>query len=413
MNFLVQLMFAMFFAVASCNPLATSANNDTSALNKFLAGKIGDSRIGSTLVGNAFRNLAEKNNMHEDVFTDHVSGGNILVGRNGEVGLDVTITSHGGTTVQAIVTNTGKSSVHLYPFDNLFDKRLVRQINANWTDSSTSIEFTGWTPHFNGNYVDSSWQFLEAGGVLAVNVDLNDIYDLKAGGNITLRASGWVRINAADLSLSYYYRSNELLMEIKYDNVHPPPAGIDIQSGDTGIAIMENCNDEQKRKLTSAIGYCHQMAMAAADAVLEEPNPRQQDAYIDYMRDKYLAIADECVAGEWALGRITCADNVFDCGFDTLATTNCVDGRVVICDWGWGLPIYRARCHEEDLATTILHEVSHIFGVHDDETRDWDEGVLGFLYPGCKQLPGYLAKRNAETIAMYAQSVFLDCPAPY
>lgn len=107
-----------------------------------------------------------------------------------------------------------------------------------------------------------------------MNVDLNDIYDLKAGGNITLRASGWVRINAADLSLSYYYRSNELLMEIKYDDVHPPPAGIDIQSGDTGIAIMENCNDEQKRKLTSAVGYCHQMAMAAADAVLEEPNPR-------------------------------------------------------------------------------------------------------------------------------------------
>lgn len=130
---------------------------------------------------------------------------------------------------------------------------------------------------------------------------------------------------------------------------------------------------------------------------------RQQDAYIDYMRDKYLAIADERVAGEWTLGRITCADNVFDCGFDTLATTNCVDGRVVICDWGWELPTYRARCHEEDLATTILHEVSHIFGVHDDETRDWDEGVLGFLYPGCKQLPGYLAKRNAETIAMYAQ----------
>lgn len=107
MKFLVQLMFAMLFAVASCNPLATSATNDTSALNKLLAGKIGDSRIGSTLVGNAVRNLAEKNNMHEDVFTDHVSNGNILVGRNGEVGLDVTITSHGGTTVQAVVTNTG------------------------------------------------------------------------------------------------------------------------------------------------------------------------------------------------------------------------------------------------------------------------------------------------------------------
>ncbi|EKG16975.1 Peptidase M35 deuterolysin [Macrophomina phaseolina MS6] len=153
--------------------------------------------------------------------------------------------------------------------------------------------------------------------------------------------------------------------------------------------------------LENAILGCQTLAEGAAAAAANEPN-RDPDQYVNYTRDKFNAVADECVPRAWTQGRITCIDNVFECEWDSLATTQPYTGRILICPSGFILPVFTQHCHVQDMATTVLHEVTHLYGVH-HPTLDFSYSIGADVWPGCKSLPDYLAKYSAETYASYAQ----------
>lgn len=109
MNFLLPLVLAFLLALAICHPVLDDVKDGMAINDALLSGKTVDATINSTYAGRIARLLDERNNTSfaaekgPPVNVDKHQ----LRKESNDVSLDVTICSHGGTTVQAVITNTG------------------------------------------------------------------------------------------------------------------------------------------------------------------------------------------------------------------------------------------------------------------------------------------------------------------
>jgi deuterolysin len=99
---------------------------------------------------------------------------------------------------------------------------------------------------------------------------------------------------------------------------------------------------------------------------------------------------------------ISCTDTYGDCSDGSaLLYTVPSDNTIVPCpnNGYWGFPVYASTCADDDydMAGSILHEMTHLYG-----TGDYAYGP-----DAAKKLPAAQAIENADTYEMYAGSVRL------
>ncbi|KAL0262566.1 hypothetical protein SLS55_001534 [Diplodia seriata] len=324
--------------------------------------------------------------------------------------VDVKITSAGNTAIRASITNTGEYDLSIKKLNSLFDSRNVRKIDVNATADGTPLVFEGSSVVPSHRTDAGSWLQIAKGDVFVTEFDVADLYDLSPGGNYTVKAEGTAFIEppTAYTDLQLNYSSNTLYIQVDGAEAAKRKAAGLSATGRlvTRAEIGADCSDEQKGKIRQALHYCRLMAWSGARGA-EDADERFfyyfhtfERVVRDHVRCKFLAVAEECQerpGKSW----FTCLDSQLQCQYNTLAVTNPRTGLITLCDFAWQLRlVYTNVCHDDDLATTLIHEMTHVNGLHGSAT---DDIYRHDKWPKCKDLDWFRSVNNAETYASFAQ----------
>ncbi|KAG9877499.1 hypothetical protein KCU94_g22045, partial [Aureobasidium melanogenum] len=93
------------------------------------------------------------------------------------------------------------------------------------------------------------------------------------------------------------------------------------------------------------------------------------------------------------------------CSSGVLAYTLPSNNYIAYCPLFFSdLPGLTGRCHDQDQATTVLHEETHAPGVYSPGTED-----NGYGYSAATSLSSYDAVLNADSYALYANAIYAGC----
>ncbi|OJD36888.1 neutral protease 2 [Diplodia corticola] len=336
--------------------------------------------------------------------------------------VDVKLTNTGNTLIEAAITNTGEYDLAILKLNNIFDHRNVRKVDINAATDGTPLAFEGIYVTPSRRTTADSWIHIAKGDVFVTKFDAADLYDLSSGGNYTVKAEGSapIRSSTGYTDGQLVYSSNTLYMGVDgAEAARHMAARRDAEDRD--LAAIQNgsgCTDEQWERILQGMAYCHRMATRGAQGAYDG-DIRFADYFNTdlplvrlFVQCKLLAVADACQLVGSGKARITCLDIFQLCNYNSLAVTDAQAGIIVICPLSLQYsPAFSPGCHQHDLATTLVHELTHIDGLH--TFRGTGDYVPRNTWPYCKDLDWLDAIDNAQTYSSFAQSVFLQCDRPF
>ncbi|KAJ5584790.1 uncharacterized protein N7459_004590 [Penicillium hispanicum] len=314
--------------------------------------------------------------------------------------LDVTLSQLSDTRIKAVVQNTGGDEVTFVHLNFFRDGAPVKKVAR----PDNEITFEGVKRRFRlQELTTEALTTLVAGETYEDEFDIAATSDLSHGGPVTLRSSGLVPL-VTNGSVSGYlpYHSNDLQIEV--DGVKASQVAKAIKP--LGRRTKERCIDSSKRSaLEKAINNTMSLANAAAHAALggsaakfNEYFKTTDSATRQVVAARLQAVAKE--AGSTTSGSTSyyCTDHYGFCETNVLAYTLPALNVIANCEIYYTyLPALATVCHDQDQATTSLHEFTHAPGVYSPGTED-----LGYGYSAATALNSEQAVRNADTYALYA-----------
>lgn len=254
---------------------------------------------------------------------------------------------------------------------------------------------------------DEALTTLAAGETLEDEFDIATTTDLSQGGPITLRSSGHVPlVNNGTITAYALYDSNDLKIEV--DAVKAAQVTKAIKPLDR--RTKESCsNTSRKTAFEKALSNSATLATAAAEAALSGSASKFQEYFKTTSSDtrKVVAARLQAVAQEsrsTSSGSTTyyCTDTYGYCESNVLAYTLPSLNVIANCDIFYSyLPALASSCHDQDQATTTLHEFTHAPGVYSPGTDDF-----GYGYNAATALSSSDAVLNADSYALYANGKF-------
>ncbi|KAJ5715877.1 uncharacterized protein N7483_013058 [Penicillium malachiteum] len=325
------------------------------------------------------------------VFARHVCG--LPTEKDKVSGLDIALSQAENTHVKAVVKNIGQE-----------DKVSVYQNN-------TELAFSGISRHFRlQGITPDAFTTLKAGEAIEDEFDIAKTTDLSSGGSVLLNSSGLVPLVSNGAVSGYLpYHSNDL--NIKID-------GVKASQMDKAIKRLQRrtkvtCDDQQmKDELTEALRQTSSLASVAANAA----RFGSADKFREYFKTTEVSVRQKVAARLEAVAReadsVTsgsttyyCTDEYGYCETSVLAYTIPIQNVIVNCELYYSyLPELASNCHEQDRATTSLHEFTHAPGVYSPGTQD-----LGYGYEASTALSSQEAVMNADTYALYANAIHVGC----
>lgn len=252
---------------------------------------------------------------------------------------------------------------------------------------------------------------LAAGETLEDEFDIAATSDLSRDGPVTLRSSGLVPL-VYDGAVSGYlpYRSNDLRVEVDAAKAAQVVKAIKPLSRRTKMT----CGDSSKQKaLNQALNNTVALANAAAEAALTGSGQKFTEYFKttanstrQVIAQRLRAVAKEAQSASSGATKYYCTDVYGYCETNVLAYTLPSQNVIANCDIYYSyLPALATTCHDQDQATTTLHEFTHAPGVYSPGTED-----LGYGYAAATSLSAGEALMNADSYALYAngESIVLD-----
>ena len=176
--------------------------------------------------------------------------------------------------------------------------------------------------------------------------------------------------------------------------------------------IGSDCSADQQQTLTTALANCAKLASAAADTaanahgtIFAEYFKVDDRTTRNTVAARLRAVAQDC--GNTGRGATTthCTDQYGGCSSQVLAYTVPNRNYISYCGIFFSqLTPLADTCHQQDQATTILHEETHADGVYSPGTED-----NGYGYSAATALSSSQAVMNADSYALYANAINLDC----
>jgi deuterolysin len=254
---------------------------------------------------------------------------------------------------------------------------------------------------------------LAVGETKTVTVETAALHSLNEGGDFDVYAEGLIPYAEADsteLSGSYSYSSNKLTMTVD---------GAIAATVEKALAkrtvIGSSCTGTKLSTIRTALSNCQRLASSAASAAsagtkLSTYYKSTTTSTKNTVNARLTAVARDC-GGTGSATTTNCNDPYGGCSSNVLAYTVPSANFITYCPLFFSaLPALASSCHQQDQATTVLHEETHAPGVYSPGTDD-----LAYGYNAAIQLSTSQALNNADTYALYANGMFsrLNLPHQY
>ncbi|KAJ5159378.1 uncharacterized protein N7482_006382 [Penicillium canariense] len=324
-------------------------------------------------------------------------------------GLDVTLSQVSDTRIKAVVKNTGSEEVTFVHLNFFRDSAPVKKV-AVYKDEN-EVTFEGIKRRFKLQGLTSeALTTLAAGEILEDEFDIAATSDLSHGGPVLLRSNGLVPlVNDGAVSGYLPYHSNDLKIEVDAVKAAQVTKAIKTLTRRT----QESCsNASRKRALETALKNAASLATAAAKAAQSGSAAK----FTEYFKSadsstrqtvaaRLQAVAKEAQSTSSGGTKYYCSDVLGYCETNVLAYTLPSQNVIANCDIYYSeLPALTTSCHNQDQATTTLHEFTHAPAVYSPGTDD-----LGYGYSAATALSSSEAVMNADTYALYANAINLNC----
>lgn len=275
--------------------------------------------------------------------------------------------------------------------------------------AGTKVPFQGITYQLKPNLQASSFTTLAAGAKKEMTIDIADIYDLQAGGKFYVIAQDALPYSGDKTTIllgKVNYESNKLLMDI--EATHAPK----IHTIMSKRSVIEaTCDVKERKALENAQAQCVKLSTAAAKAARAGTNLDKyfldsSSATKKKVSNVFSAAAKECSSSS-KVTTSRCNDPLGYCDLnpDMLAYAKSDRKYVNYCPEFFKMVVLPVTCFGDDMATTTLHELTHLSAVSDPVTRDHAYQKDVFSYQKIKN--SAMALENADTYAMYAQGKFV------
>ena len=175
-------------------------------------------------------------------------------------------------------------------------------------------------------------------------------------------------------------------------------------------AIQSDCEGERGDAVIAAEKNCVDLSNAAAEVAKSGPAEKVEEFFKDssdevrsQIADVLTKVAGECGTTDGGASQTFCTDANNDCADRVLAYTIPSQSTITYCDLFFNdLPALTNSCHEQDQATTVLHETTHL-----SEIAGTDD--LGYGYDNIQKLSTQDSLNNADSYAVFANSIYAQC----
>ncbi|KAF5026948.1 hypothetical protein F66182_978 [Fusarium sp. NRRL 66182] len=314
------------------------------------------------------------------------------------------------TEVKATITNNGASDLSLLKIGTILDSRPVKKLIL-LNENGDKVPFMGiqLSLYYQGLQA-KHYENLSAGSSISRTIDLSTMYDLKPG-TYSVYAEGSFPSVSGESKKSTSISFKSRMVSIKVGKASS--AEVQQKASKRTIVDEERCTPEQLKATTASVQNCEKLARAAAaDAsdvhsarFVEYFNSNETQAR-EHVTGRLLAVAEECSTTDSGNTRALCYDNDGYCEFDgpLVAYTIWVSGRVIFCPLFYDTqPPLPVKCHQQDQATTALHEMTHARAVFEQEVSTVD---YAYGYENSTALDALSCLYNADSYALYANGEF-------
>jgi len=253
----------------------------------------------------------------------------------------------------------------------------------------------------------------EALTTLAVGETIEDEFDIAAtsdlshGGLMKLHSSGLVPLVNNGSVFGYLpYHSNYLEIEVDAMKASQVSKAIKPLTRRTEKSCS---NSSRNATLDRALTNTASLATAAAQAALSGSASKFSEYFKttssstrQVVAARLQAVAKEAQSTDSGSTTYYCTDVYGYCEINVLAYTVPSLNVIANCDLYYSyLADLASTCHDQDRATTTLHELTHAPGVYTPGTED-----LGYGYSASTSLSSSDAVLNADSYALYANGTF-------
>lgn len=324
--------------------------------------------------------------------------------------VDVKFEMAGNSAVKATISNHGKSNLKLFKVGTIFDDSAIEK--ATVMSGEEAVEFKGMRKRITTkNIAPDAFQHIPAGESIEVTFDVAHVHDLSPGGKYNIHTEGvwsFADENGNELIGSIPFESNKL--EVDVNGAEAAAVHTAYHDNWKRTRVQSDCSGSKGSATTAALSNCAKLARAAQQAASSGPADRMQEYFKgsdSTTRNKAAAIlgrvVSECGSTNGGISDYYCTDVGGDCGSNVLAYTVPSQSYQAYCDIYFNnLPGLTSSCHRQDQATTTLHEMTHLSQV--GGTRD-----LGYGYTNAMRLSNSQALNNADTYALFANAVYVNC----
>ncbi|KAB8231396.1 Deuterolysin metalloprotease family-domain-containing protein [Aspergillus alliaceus] len=324
-------------------------------------------------------------------------------------GLDVTLSQVNNTRIKAVVKNVGKEEVTFSHLNFFGDAAPVKKVAVFRND--TEIEFQGIRRRVKThNLSEDALTTLAPGATFEDEFDTASTCDLTKGGSVTISSSGIVStVKNSSFNGHIPFTSNKLTIDVDAAAAALVTKAVRLLNRRT---MLTDCLGSRLPTMMTALSNTVSLANAAAEAATSGSASR----FLEYFKTnssearstvaaRLSAVANE--ANSTSSGRTSyyCADLFGYCSPNVLAYTIPSYNIIANCDiYYTALSALTGSCHAQDQATTSLHEFTHAPGVYSPGTEDYAYG-----YEAATALNASQALLNADTYALFANAVYLNC----
>ncbi|KOS17272.1 Neutral protease 2 -like protein [Escovopsis weberi] len=312
----------------------------------------------------------------------------------------------------------------------MLDTSAVEKVQVKANDQE--VAFDGIRLRIATHFLEETeFQELPAGQSITVTIDVAQAHDLSSGGIYKVLASGafsFAEEGSTELVGSVAYESNHLWVDVdgeaaaaSHDTHHSHEAypSHDAQHShdarrshsEKRSTIQNDCAGYKMGVSQSGLRNCADMARRAQQAAtwgsaekLVEYFKSSSDHVRQTVSDVFGRVAAECDTNNPGVSKLHCSDVMGACRTNVLAYTSPTDALMVYCDLYFQvLPATTMACHEQDQATTDIHEATHLYQIKG--TLDYG----GYGYDFVRSLPGEKNLNHADTYALYANAIWSGC----
>jgi deuterolysin len=253
-----------------------------------------------------------------------------------------------------------------------------------------------------------------AGQTIEVEVELAELYKLSSSGKYDVSAAGaipYAELNSTALTGSALaFNSNTLSVDVDANEAAKIESAVSKLSKRT--TIQSDCSGTRLTAVRSALSNCQRLATAAATAATSGSASKFQEYFKttsssvrSTVAARLRAVAADCGATTSGKTRTYCTDIYGGCSSGVLAYTLPSNNYIAYCPLFFSdLSGLSGQCHDQDQATTVLHEETHAPAVYSPGTED-----NGYGYSAATRLSSSAAVGNADSYALYANAIYAGC----